>query len=132
VGSLTGALFSCELGPLTNHGWAVVEVLARGEIPGVWSGRASLLVASGDPQLFNNAAPLNVTVITPPRLAIQISGNNLVLSWMEGGYALVCATNLNEPAHWLPVTNGVETVPGGQQVLLPPVAGSKFFRLRQE
>jgi uncharacterized repeat protein (TIGR01451 family) len=122
----------CDLGVIVNGASAAITVVARVDAVGTSTGSAGVNVASGDPNLENNALDLVVTATERPRLVLQQSKGEWVISWSADMYTLQCATNLNNPVFWQTVTKGIETMGDQSWFVVPTGSGNKFFRLSKE
>lgn len=82
--------------------------------------------------IFEVNSAWNITVAPPPSLGLLRQGTNLVLSWPQtfNGYA-VQATSTFTPSNWAALGLPVQQVGGLNQVSVPLVAGSRFFRLKK-
>lgn len=79
--------------------------------------------------LFRSEAPM----LQAPALHIELTGTNLVLSWIgeAGEFSLQSRTNLISGTTWAAVTNSVMNTFGTNQVIVAPDASANFFRLAQ-
>jgi len=74
---------------------------------------------------------ITVTLQNAPALSINVTGNQLLLSWPASlaGYGLVSSPDLFSPT-WNPVTNPPMFNATGQTVLLPLTSTQQFFQLQ--
>jgi hypothetical protein len=85
-----------------------------------------------DPFKANNSASVK-TVVQQLPLSVSQEGQNLVISWPAnlGNYILESTTDLEPPVVWLPVTDAIPALVGGQFTVVVPIGpGDRFFRLR--
>ena len=73
------------------------------------------------------------TVLPPPTLAIRQVGNQIEISWpaTASDMVLEATGNLQNPESWAPVEAQVQTSGGVSFVLLTPLTGEEFYRLKQ-
>jgi len=66
-----------------------------------------------------------------PFLAMQRSGDSLLLSWSTGfaGYSLQSSSDLGQSDSWLPVAETILSEDGMNSVSLPMTSTQQFFRL---
>jgi uncharacterized repeat protein (TIGR03803 family) len=84
-------------------------------------GTASSGGVNGNGMVFSLS--LGSAVVSPPQLTINLSGSNVLLTWLRAGFILQSTTNLALPV-WM-------TVPG-QNTVTNPISGiQKFYRLSQ-
>jgi hypothetical protein len=73
-------------------------------------------------------------VATPgtPLLTIQVSQNNaVVLAWPASSTSWTLQQNTDlVSGTWISLTNGVNSVSGQNQVILPAPSGNRFYRLK--
>ena len=77
-------------------------------------------------------AVFNVNVPASPLLSIQLTSTNaVVISWPASsiGFSLQQSSILN-PANWVNVTNTPVVTNGLNQVMVPPLTGRQFYRLK--
>ncbi len=77
-------------------------------------------------------AVFNVSVPASPLLGIQLTSTNaVVISWPASstGFSLQQSSNLN-PTNWVKVTNTPVVTNGLNQVMVPPLTGRQFYRLK--
>jgi uncharacterized repeat protein (TIGR03803 family) len=67
---------------------------------------------------------LSLGSVSPPQLAINLSGTNVILTWSATGFNLQSTTNLVSPILWTPIS--------GQNAVTNPISGTQmFYRLSQ-
>jgi hypothetical protein len=94
--------------------------------------RLDRATAGNDFILFDNLT-VGALDITPPRLTLTRTGNQLLLSWPASGRGatLQTTTSLTPPVTWNPITNSVQ-ISNGQSALTTAIStGKRFYRLRK-
>ena len=84
--------------------------------------------------LLTNAVPMNFAALigaSPLRLAISSHPGGLELDWplIAQRYRLQSTASLQTPIFWDDVTNATVVISNQVKLILPPVAGQRFFRL---
>jgi len=92
-----------------------------------------LVTLQGGTNIFataNLASPIFEITLPPAALNIALSGTNVLLSWPAppGDFVLWQNSDLTT-TNWTTVTNTPVVMNGQNQVTLPPVSGSQFYRL---
>jgi uncharacterized repeat protein (TIGR03803 family) len=78
----------------------------------------------GDSSGAGTVFSLSLGSVSPPQLAITLSGTNVVLTWSATGFNLQSTTNLVSPVVWTPIS--------GQNAVTNPTSGTQmFYRLSQ-
>jgi hypothetical protein len=85
------------------------------------------------PKDSGNVFKISLSPVTPPRLAIETSGANLVLSWpaTSAGVSLQSTTDLGPSAVWKVVTPEPTLVDGQNRISVADSASRIFYRLGQ-
>jgi uncharacterized repeat protein (TIGR01451 family)/uncharacterized delta-60 repeat protein len=120
-----------NLGNLASGGQTSVTITAQPTTAGIILDTASCYSGVIDPLKANNSASVKTIVELLP-LTVSRVGNSLVISWPAnaGNYILESTTDLTPPAVWLPVTDAVPALAGGQMTVVVPIGpGNRFFRL---
>ena len=99
--------------------------------PGNYSG---LVAIQGGTNIFDATSLSSQTfqvLLSPAALSAVLYGTNLLLSWPSppGGFVLQQNAGLTT-ANWMAVTNVPANTNFQNQVILPPVNGNQFYRLR--
>jgi uncharacterized repeat protein (TIGR01451 family) len=125
-----------DLGSVGSNRQATAEIVVRPTVPGEPINTAVCrLVDDGtgvtDPFKANNSASIK-TIVEQVPLTIAPVGGGLAISWPAGGnYILESTTDLSPPVVWMPVTDAVPALVGGQMTVIVPIGpGNRFFRLR--
>ena len=101
-----------------THFWTI-QMYPSDEDPdigvGIWSTQITEIIAT-----------------TPPQLAIQTAGTNVLVSWpaYASGYQLQSTTNLTNAAGWSLVPANLSTNSLVISALIPGTAAAQFFRLK--
>ena len=91
------------------------------------------LVTATDSAGLTNSASVKIYLLRqpPPQLAIERSGNQLLLSWPASVTNFVLESSLSlAPANWITVTNVPVAADATQTVTSDLSAQTKFFRLQ--
>jgi sugar lactone lactonase YvrE len=93
----------------------------------------NLYVADGGNNSIRKGTPAVITFgPARPRLRIELSGKNLVLSWSTSAAGFVLeSSELLSPVIWTPVSPAPTVVGESYAATLPVSSGSKFYRLRK-
>ena len=127
-----GVVTFTNLGNLASGAQTVVTVTVQPTTVGTISDTATCHSGVIDLHKANNSATVKTIVGLLPLTASHVN-HSLVLSWPTnaGNYILESTTDLKPPAVWMPVTDALPSLVGGQITMVVPIGpGNRFFRLR--
>ncbi len=127
-----GVVTFTNLGNLGSGAQTVVTVTVQPTTVGTISDTASCFSGVIDLHKANNSATVKTIVEALP-LTFSHANHSLVISWPTnaGNYILESTTDLKPPAVWMPVTDALPSLVGGQMTVVVPIgSGNRFFRLR--
>lgn len=120
-----------NLGNLDSGLRTTATIVVQATAAGTITDTASCSSGITDPFKANNSASVKTVVQALSMTFVRVSGG-LAISWPAdaGNYVLKSTTSLNPPAVWTLVTDGVQSVAGGQITVVVPIGpGNRFFRL---
>ncbi len=99
--------------------------------PGQYFGTVTIQGGTNIFALTNLVSPIFEVSLLPAALGITPSGASLVLSWPSppGGFGLQQNSDLTS-TNWTAVTNTPSITNGQNRVILSPVTGNQFYRLK--
>jgi hypothetical protein len=132
------------LGPLQDNGGPTFTMALLQGSPAIDKGKSfgAATDQRGGPRIFDFPAIANAVggdgsdigafELTPPVLAIQRAGNNVLLSWpaTDTGYTLESKASLSSSILWSPVPGSPPIVAGRFTVTNNSASGNSFYRLR--
>jgi hypothetical protein len=118
------------VGAVPSGGAATLNVVARPTTPGTLTTSATVSGNQADPNISNNTATMQTTVIAAPVLTLSRQGNSVRIAWPAASGFKLQGTDSLAPANWLD-TGGSPQVINGENVVTLGVGGSaRFYRLR--
>ena len=104
--------------------------IAAADING--DGKPDLIVANlGEYSLLTVLTNATIFPITPPVLGMRLSSHDLVFSWPTNGPVFTLQQcDSCDSTNWMDMTNAITLVEGKNQVILSPMNGNSFFRLK--
>lgn len=118
------------VGAVPSGGAATLNVVARPTTPGTLTTSATVSGNQADPNISNNTATMQTTVIAAPVLTVSRQGNSVRIAWPAASGFKLQGTDSLAPANWLDTGGAPQVINGENVVTLGVGGGARFYRLR--